>query len=64
MMEQRKCKNKKCGRVLPEGYKHKYCENCRNAQADATKKGIMGTLGVIATIVLTVATAGKFKSKD
>ncbi len=29
-MENRECKNKKCRRVLPEGYKHKYCENCRN----------------------------------
>ena len=64
MMEQRTCKNKKCGRVLPEGYKHKYCEKCRNAQADAAKKGILGTLGTVLSIGLFIVTAGKFKPKD
>lgn len=27
--EIRICKNKKCQKVLPAGYKHKYCEACR-----------------------------------
>ena len=26
----RVCKNKKCQKVLPAGYKHRYCEACRN----------------------------------
>lgn len=29
----RVCKNKKCQKVLPEGYKHRYCEACRNKHA-------------------------------
>ena len=24
------CKNKDCNKPLPDGYKHKYCEACRN----------------------------------
>ena len=31
-MENKVCKNKKCLKPLPEGYKHKYCEACRNQQ--------------------------------
>ena len=37
-METKYCKNKKCKRPLPEGYKHKYCENCRGKQAEDVKK--------------------------
>ena len=33
-MEQKKCKNKKCQRPLPEGYKYKYCESCRNMRTE------------------------------
>ena len=43
---EKKCKNKKCQRILPEGYKHKDWENCRNEQAETIKttlKGIGGT---------------------
>lgn len=59
-MEQKKCK---CGRILPEGYKHKYCEKCRNKQADNTKKGIIAILGGIGALIFTIITIGKFKSK-
>ena len=31
------CKNKKCQKVLPAGYKHRYCEACRNQHAQTTK---------------------------
>lgn len=27
----RVCKNKKCQKVLTAGYKHRYCEACRNS---------------------------------
>ncbi len=36
-MKSKECK--KCHRQLPEGYKYKYCECCRNEQAQDTKKG-------------------------
>ncbi len=36
-MEQHVCKNKKCQKRLPYGYKHKYCENCRNEKARIVK---------------------------
>lgn len=35
---QRLCKNKKCRKPLPEGYKHKYCEACRTQQAHNAKQ--------------------------
>ncbi len=38
----RECK--KCHRILPEGYKHKYCGACRNKQAENSKK-IIGFAG-------------------
>lgn len=66
-METKYCKNKKCKRPLPEGYKHKYCENCRGKQAEDVKKGgvgLLGILGLVGSIALTVATKGKFNPKD
>ena len=35
-MNSKECK--KCHRSLPESYKYKYCECCRNEQADNVKK--------------------------
>lgn len=63
-MEQRKCKNKKCQRPLPDGYKHKYCENCRNEQAKHFKDACKVALGVAVMIggtAVTIATKGKIK---
>lgn len=37
-MSQKLCKNKKCQRPLPEGYKYKYCEHCRSERAQQIKK--------------------------
>lgn len=59
---EKKCKNKKCGKMLPEGYKYKYCENCRNNHADAVKKagkGILGVVGIAAGTAVTIVTKGK-----
>ncbi len=61
----KKCKNKKCQRPLPEGYKHKYCENCRNEQAQKTRNFGKVALGVVATtgsIALAIIIAPKGKS--
>lgn len=33
----RVCKCKKCQKVLPVGYKHKYCEACNNKRAETTR---------------------------
>ena len=38
VVEPRKCKNRKCQRVLPDGYKHKYCEHCMTVRADRIKE--------------------------
>ena len=57
----RQCK--KCHRILPEGYKHKYCENCRAQQAEKVKKGAkiaFGTVGALVSFTFLVVTNGKF----
>ena len=66
-MENRVCKNKKCLKPLPEGYKHKYCEACRNQQAQKVKNGFKAAAsvaGTVACVVVTVFTAGKVKPKN
>ena len=66
-MENRVCKNKKCLKPLPEGYKHKYCEACRNQQAQKVKNGFKAAASVavtVACVVVTVVTAGKVKPKN
>ena len=63
---EKKCKNKKCQRPLPDGYKHKYCENCRNEHAQKAKNFGKGALGVVATagsIALAIITKGKIDPK-
>lgn len=52
--EIRVCKNKKCQKVLPAGYKHKYCEACRNKHAE-TAKNVLKGLGAGAATVASVA---------
>lgn len=58
--EIRKCKNKKCQRSLPAGYKHKYCENCRNEQVEKVKGGLKVGAGLALSAVLVVVTKAKF----
>ena len=67
MMENRKCKNKKCSRPLPDGYKYKYCENCRNYKVKRIKdtgKAVAGVAILIGGTALTIITNGKFKPKE
>ena len=47
MVENKKCKNKECTRLLPEGYKHRYCENCRNIHIKQIKDTGKAALGVV-----------------
>lgn len=64
-MELRKCKNKKCQRPLTDGYKHKYCENCRNEQVKRIKdvgKTVTGVAVFVVGTALAVVTKGKSKS--
>ena len=60
------CKNKNCQKPLPSDYKYKYCEACRNKRADKTKKvlkGIGAGAAAVGTVVLAIATKGKFVPK-
>ncbi|HOA80650.1 hypothetical protein [Acetivibrio mesophilus] len=66
-MEIRKCKNKKCQRTLPKGYKHNYCENCRNERIKQIKdagKAIAGVAAFVGGTALTILTKGKFNTKE
>lgn len=58
-MKEKKCKNNKCMRVLSNGYKFDYCENCRNEQAKNVKnagKGLLGIVGVVGSIAIAIIT--------
>ena len=48
-MENKVCKNKNCLKPLPDGYKHKYCEACRNQQAQKVKNGLKAAAGIAGT---------------
>ena len=45
----RLCKNKNCNKPLPEGYKHKYCEACRNKHIHTAKKAGKWAAGIVTT---------------
>ena len=53
-MENKVCK--KCQKPLPEGYKHKKCESCRNAQ-------VQGVAGAVASFAVVIVTKGKVNPK-
>ena len=62
----RVCKNKKCQKVLPVDYKHRYCEACRNKHAETAKnilKGIGAGAGAAASVAVLVVTGGKVNIK-
>jgi hypothetical protein len=66
MMEIKKCKNKKCLRLLPDGYKHKYCENCRNEhvkQIKNTGKTALSIMVLVGGTALSIVTKGKINVK-
>ena len=65
--EIRYCKNKDCKKVLPAGYKHKYCEACRNKHAETVKtvlKGVGAGAATLASVAVVVVTGGKINPKE
>lgn len=62
-LEQKMCKNKNCKKVLPEGYKHRYCEACRNVQAEHVKKGFKAVGGTLLSVGLLVVGGKNFFEK-
>lgn len=60
----RVCTNKECQKVLPDDYKYKCCEACRNKNAHKIKKGLMGLASSIGLTVLGYAfTSGRINLK-
>ena len=60
------CKNRKCQKILPKGFKHKYCENCRNQQAKQVKnagKIAFSIVGLLGSTAIAVITKGKIIPK-
>ena len=55
---------KKCKRVLPDNYKHKYCENCINNFVDNAKNAGKVVLAVLAAGICTLITAGSKHDND
>ncbi|MCF0116269.1 MAG: hypothetical protein HUJ56_13040 [Erysipelotrichaceae bacterium] len=56
--EVKTCKNKKCGKILPDGYKFNYCEACRNKKIENLKNGATAVVGAVATVGGVVALGG------
>lgn len=57
------CKNKKCMKPLPDGYKHKYCESCRNRYIQRGKNILKGIGSAACTVVVTAIGAALCKEK-
>ncbi len=63
-MENKECI--KCKKTLPEDYKYKKCEACRNAQVQGVKKGLKlvgGVVGTVACVAVAFVTNGKINPK-
>jgi hypothetical protein len=58
----RVCQNKKCQKVLPEGYTHRYCEACQNKLAQKTGNVLKGILS-LAIAVGGIAIGGNITPK-
>lgn len=51
---QKICKNEKCQKVLPEGYRYRYCEACRGKYGQAIKRVGEGVLAVAGSVLLVI----------
>ena len=62
----RVCKNRKCKKVLPAGYKHSYCEACRNRHAHTVKNALKGLVGAatLGGATLFIISGGKINLKN
>lgn len=59
-MSQKQCK--KCKRSLPDGYKYKYCENCRNERTKQVRnigKTALGVAVMVGGTTVTILSKGK-----
>ena len=54
---------KKCKKVIPDNYKYKQCEHCRNERNDKLKK-VGGNLLSVGLVAITVISGGKFKGNN
>ena len=64
ILEINKCKNKKCQKILPEGYKYKYCEACQIQKVKHFKdtgKAVLSCVGIVSIVVIVAMTKGKNK---
>jgi rRNA maturation endonuclease Nob1 len=52
-----------CKRLLPEGYKHLFCESCRTKQVENVKKVAKAVMGATAAVTVLVA-AVRTRPKD
>lgn len=62
----RVCANNNCQKALPPRYKHKYCEACRNKQAEKAKgilKGLVAAAGTVVTVAAAAVAGGKINPK-
>lgn len=59
----RVCANKNCQKVLPSGYKHRYCEACQNKQAEKVKGALKGIGAIAAVVAVRLVTRGKINPK-
>lgn len=59
----RVCANKNCQKVLPSGYKHRYCEACQNKQAEKVKDALKGIAAIVAVVAVRLVTRGKINPK-
>ena len=57
-MEQKKCKNEECQKVLPDGWKHKYCFECRKARAERRNQTLTDLLCAPGIVAMKIATRG------
>lgn len=65
--EEKVCKNKKCQKVLPAGYKHWYCEACRNQHAQMAKNVLIDVgkgAAAVASVAVAIITVVKNNSKS
>ena len=57
--EQKKCKNEECQVILPDGYKRKYCAECRKARAEKRNQTLTDLLCAPGIVAMKIATRGK-----
>lgn len=57
-IELRKCKNEECQCTLPEGWKYKFCADCRKARAERRNQTLTDLLCAPGVVAMKIATRG------